>query len=91
VSLAEVTRVWPIAQSITVKLFSDDDEKCWDIFVPLKGANFSSDQVGDSLEQSEWVPSCHSVLSAWFADGTILVFAEAVNCGIEGSVRCTRT
>ncbi len=80
-SIAEVTCVSPIAESITVKLYSsDDDGRSWDIFVPLKGANFSSDQVGDaSVEQSEWVPSCHLALYAWFVDGTILFFAEDRN------------
>jgi hypothetical protein len=65
VSIAEVTHVWPTAQSITIKLYSDGDEKrrSWDIFVPLKGASFFTDPV----------------LHAWFPDGTILVFAQAVN------------
>ena len=43
-SIAEVTHVWPIAQSITIKLVSDDDERSWDIVVPLRGANFSTDR-----------------------------------------------
>ena len=76
---AKVTYVWPLAHSIVVRLLPDQGGRGLDILIPLKGASFCFDQLGnDSFDSVDWAPS-HSVLRAGFADGTVLIFAELMS------------
>jgi hypothetical protein len=73
---AEVTEVWPEAQTVTIRLFEDDGEASWDRLISLGGAIFVFDQLGAPLfvqyAESPW----HPVLHVGFPDGTTMFFAE---------------
>jgi hypothetical protein len=77
VAPAVVTRVYTETQSVSVRIFSETDTTSWDRVFPLGGAKF--DYVRS--EDNDWTPRLggsgwRSVLSANFADGIVLLFAE---------------